>query len=117
MAQRKKRATIGKRKSKLRGKGRKGSSSTRGKAMKRRKAKPITKIRSKRAAAKKPARGRPGPAKPPRSRTPTVETVSVDVIEEGPSGEINITEFEEVREESEGGPEQPAETPPESEER
>jgi hypothetical protein len=115
MAQRKKRATIGKKKSKLRAKARKGSSSAQGKAMKRRKAKPITKIRPKRAAAKKPARGRARPAKPPR--TPTVETVSVDVIEEGPSGEITITEFEEVREESEGGPDQPGETPPESEER
>jgi hypothetical protein len=115
MAQRKKRATIGKRKSKLRGKARKGSASGRGTGMKRRKAKPITKIRPKRAAAKKPAGGRARPAKPPR--TPTVETVSVDVIEEGPSGEITITEFEEVREESEGGPDQPGETPPESEER
>ena len=89
--------------------------------MKRRAAKPIArkglaKARPKRAAAKKPARGRARPAKPPRN--PTVETVSVDVIEEGPSGEITITEFEEtqIREESEG-PEQPGETPPESEER
>jgi hypothetical protein len=114
MAQRKKRATIGKKKSKLRAKARKGSAHARGKAMKRRKAKPITKIRPKRAAAKKPARGRARPAKPPR--TPT-ETVSVDLIEEAPSGEITITEFEEVREETEGGPEQPGETPPETEER
>jgi hypothetical protein len=114
MAQRKKRATVGKRKSKLRGKARKGSASARGKAMKRTKAKPITKIRPKRAAAKKPARGRARTAKPPS--TPTVETVSVDVIEEAPSGEITITEFEEVREES-GGSEQLGETPPKSEER
>ena len=46
----------------------------------------------------------------------TVETVTVDVTEEAAPGVVTITEFEEteVREE---GPEQPEETPPESEER
>ena len=53
--------------------------------------------------------------KPPS--TSTVETVTVDVIEEAAPGEITITEFEEteVREEDEG-PERPEETPRESEE-
>ena len=44
----------------------------------------------------------------------TVETVTVDVIEEAAPGVVTITEFEEtqVREEGEG-PERPEETPPE----
>jgi hypothetical protein len=101
MAQRKKRATIGKRKSKP-SKARKGSASARGKAMKRSKAKPITKIRPKRPAAKKLARKS---ARPATLRIPTVETASGDVIQQAPSGEIAITEFEKVHEESGGGPE------------
>jgi hypothetical protein len=70
----------------------------------------------KRGAAKQVARKRARPVKPPS--TSTVETVTVDVIEEAAPGVITITEFEEteVREEGEG-PEQPEETPPESEER
>ena len=53
-----------------------------------------------------------------RPSTPTVETVTVDVIEEPAPGVVTITEFEEaeVREEGEGL-ERPEETPPESEER
>jgi hypothetical protein len=58
----------------------------------------------------------------PRTKKPrgpgAIETVTVDVIEETAPGVITVTEFEEteVREEDEG-PEQPEETPPESEER
>ena len=53
-----------------------------------------------------------------RPSTPTVETVTVDVIEEPAPGAVTIAEFEEteVREEGEGL-ERPEETPPESEER
>ncbi len=48
-----------------------------------------------------------------RPSTPTVETVTVDVIEEPAPGVVTITEFEEaeVREEGEGL-ERPEETPP-----
>jgi hypothetical protein len=65
---------------------------------------------------KKVARKRARPVKPPS--TTAVETVVVDVIEEPVTGVITVTEFEEteVREPSES-PEQPEETPPESEER
>jgi hypothetical protein len=118
MAKRKKRATAGKRKS-TRSEVRKGSVSARGKAAKRTvaKSKPgkrLAKAMPKPAAAKKASRKRARPVEPPS--TSTVETVTVDVIKETAPGVITITEFEEteVREE---GPEQPEETPPESEER
>jgi hypothetical protein len=121
MAQRKNRSTVGKRKSTARSPGSKTSKPARGRAGKRivAKSKPtkrLAKTMPKRATAKKAGRKRARPVKPPM--TPTVETVSVEVIEEGPSGEITISEFEEteVREESEG-PEKPEEPPPESEER
>jgi hypothetical protein len=76
----------------------------------------LARVRPKRAAAKQVARKRARPEKPPT--TSTVETVTIDVIEEAAPGKITITEFEEteVREEGEG-PEPPEETPPESEER
>jgi hypothetical protein len=49
--------------------------------------------------------------------TSTVETVTVDVIEEATPGEITITEFEEAVVGDEGEvPEQPEKTPPESKE-
>jgi hypothetical protein len=65
---------------------------------------------------KKVARKRARPVRPPS--TTAVETVVVDVIEEPVPGVITVTGFEEteVREPSES-PEQPEETPPESEER
>jgi hypothetical protein len=68
------------------------------------------------AAVKQIARKRARPVKPPS--TSTVESVTVDVIEEPAPGVITITEFEEteVREEREG-PEPPEETFTESEER
>jgi hypothetical protein len=121
MAKRKKRATVGKRKSTLRGKVRKGSVSARDKAAKRTvaKSKPgkrLAKTMPKRAVAKKVARKRARPVKPPS--TSTVETVTVDAIEDAAPGEITITEFEETKEREEGeGPERPEETRPESEER
>jgi hypothetical protein len=76
----------------------------------------LAKARPKRPVAKKVARKRARPVKPPS--TSTVETVTVDVIEETAPGEITITEFEEteIREEGEV-PEQAEETRPESEER
>jgi hypothetical protein len=46
-----------------------------------------------RAVAKKVARKRKRPVKPPS--TSTIETVTVDAIEEAAPGEITITEFEE----------------------
>jgi hypothetical protein len=72
----------------------------------------LAKARPKRPVAKKVARKRARPVNPPSAST--VETVTV--IEEAAPGVVTITEFEEteVREE---GPEQPKETPPESEER
>ena len=50
------------------------------------------------------------------SRIPTVETVTVDVVEEAAPGVITVTEYEEteVRDEGEGA-EQPDQTPPEEE--
>ena len=121
MAQRKKRATLRKRKSTARGKARKTSVTVRGKAAKQgaakvRSRKSSAKSTSKRAAAKKSAPKRARQMKRPSSRT--VETVTVDVIEEPAPGAVTIAEFEEteVREEGEG-PERPEETPPESEER
>ena len=120
MAQRKKRATLGKRKSTARSQGGKTRKPTRGKAVKptAAKSKPrkrLAKTMPKRTGAKKRARKRARPAKPPS--TSPVETVSVDTIEEAAPGEITISEFEEtaVRDEGEG-PERPEETPPESEE-
>jgi hypothetical protein len=121
MAQRKKRATLRKGKSTARSQGAKTRKATRGKAVKptAAKSKPgkrLAKTMPKRTGAKKVARKRARPVKPPS--TSTVESVTVDVIEEAAPGEITITEFEEtvVREEGEGL-ERPEETPPESEER
>jgi hypothetical protein len=76
----------------------------------------LARAKPKRARVKKVARKRARPVKPPS--TTAVETVVVDVIEEPVPGVITVTEFEEteVREPSES-PEQPEETPPESEER
>jgi hypothetical protein len=104
MAQRKKRVTLRKRKSTARSQG--GNKS---KPRKR-----LAKAGPRRPIAKKVARKRARPVKPPSAST--VETVTVDVIEEAAPGVLTITEFEEteVREE---GPEQPEETPPEPEER
>ncbi len=118
MAKRKKRTTVGKRKSTARGKGHKASVSARGKTAKQGASKPskrLAKSTSNRAAAKKAAPKRAGQVK--RPSTPTVETVIVDVIEEPVPGVIAITEFEEteVRDEDEGR-EQPDETPRGSEE-
>ena len=121
MAQRKKRATLRQRKSTARSQGGKTRKPTRGKAAKRtvaksKPAKRLAKARPKRPVAKKVAQKRARPVKPPS--TSTVETVTVDVIEETAPGEITITEFEEteIREEGEV-PEQAEETRPESEER
>ena len=121
MARRKKRATVGKRKSTPRGKVRKGSVSARDKAAKRTvaKSKPgkrLAKTMPKRAVAKKVARKSGQRARPVNPPSASVETVTVDVIEEAAPGVVTITEFEEteVREE---GPERPEETRPESEER
>jgi hypothetical protein len=85
MAQRKKQTTVGKRKSTARGKARKASVSERGKAAEQivAKSKPrkhLTKPMPKRAAAKQVARKRKRPVNPPSAST--VETVTVDVIEE-----------------------------------
>jgi hypothetical protein len=106
MAQRKKRATLRQRKSTARSQGGKTRKPTRGKAAKRtvaksKPAKRLAKARPKRPVAKKVARKRARPVKPPS--TSTVETVTVDVIEETAPGEITITEFEEteIREEGE----------------
>ena len=107
MAQRKKRATLGKRKSTARSQGGKTRKPTRGKAAKptAAKSKPgkrLAKTMPERTGAKKRARKRARPVKPPS--TSTVETVSVDTIEEAAPGEITISEFEEteVRDEGEG---------------
>jgi hypothetical protein len=121
MAQRKKRATLRKRKSTARGKARKASVTRRGKAAKHGVARPkpskrLAKSTSKRAAAKKSAPKRARQMK--RPNTPTVEAVTVDVIEEPAPGVVTITEFEETEVRKEGqGLERPEETPPESEER
>ena len=121
MAQRKKRATLRKRKSAARSQGRKTSKPARGKAAKRTAAesksrKRLVKARPKGAAAKHVGRKRKRPATPPT--TSAVETITTDVIEDAAPGQIAITEFEEteVREEAEG-PERAEETRPESEER
>jgi hypothetical protein len=121
MAQPKKRGTLGKRKSTARSQGGKTRKPTRGKAAKRTaaKSKPgkrLAKAMPNRTGAKQVARKRARVVKPPS--TSTVESVTVDVIEEAAPRVITITEFEEteVREEGEV-PEQPEETRPESEER
>jgi hypothetical protein len=118
-ARRKTRATLGKRKSTARSQGGRIRKPTRGKAAKRTatKSKPRKGLAKPRPStgAKKAARKR---ARPQPPSTSTVETVTVDVIEETAPGEITVTEFEEteVREEGEG-PGRPEETPPGSEER
>jgi hypothetical protein len=78
--------------------------------------KSLAKSMSKGAAAKKAAPKRARQMK--RPGIPTVETVTVDVIEETAPGEITITGFQDtgIREEGEG-PERPEKAPPESEER
>ncbi len=120
MAQRKKRATLRKRKSTTRSQRGKARKPTRGKVGKRTvaKSKPgkhLAKTMPKRTGAKKAARKRASPVKPPS--TSTVETVTIDVIEEAAPGEITITEFEETEVRDEGeGPEAPEETSQESEE-
>ena len=133
MAQGKKRATARKRKSIVRSKTRKTSSVRRTTAKKSGAKATPKKRRAKlkpKHAAKKIARKQARTKKHPRgncryrriARNPrghgAIETVTVDVIEETAPGVITVTEFEEteVREEDEG-PEQPEETPPESEER
>ncbi len=119
MAQRKKRAILRKRKSAAHGQGGKIRKPARGKAAKRTviKSKPrkhLAKARSKRTAAKKSASKRARQVK--RPSTTTVETVTVDVIEEAAPGEITIAEFEEKVREEDDGREQSDETPRESEE-
>ena len=117
MAQRKKRATVRKGTPTARGKVRKASKSRRGKSAKRSAAKTtpkkrLTKLRPKRAGAKKPAR------KKMRPTNPSVETIIGNAVEEPVPGVITITEFEETEVHEEGeGPETPEETHPESEER
>jgi len=74
----------------------------------------LARAKPKRGRVKKIVRKRATLVKPPI--TTAVETVVVDVIEEPVPGVITVTEFEEteVREPSES-PQQPEETPPESE--
>ena len=105
MAQKKKRATVRKRKTTTPRRARKASKSARGQAVKRVVAKPrprkhLARAKPKRARVKKVARK--SPVKPPS--TTAVETVVVDVIEEPVPGVITVTEFEEteVREPSKG---------------
>ncbi len=119
MAQRKKQATLGKRKSTARSQGGKTRKPARGKAAKRTVAKSksrtrLARARPKRTAAKKSASKRARQVK--RPSTTTVETVTVDVIEEAAPGEITIAEFEEKVREEDDGREQSDETPRESEE-
>ena len=90
MAKRKKRATGAKRKSAPRGKVRKGSVSPReakrpsGLSLSRSREKVSPRLVPKRTAAKKAARKRARPVNPPSAST--VETVTVDVIEEAAPG-------------------------------
>ncbi len=119
MAQRKKRATLRKRKSTARSQGRKAAKHARGRAAKRTVAKPkprkrVAKAMPKRATAKKVARKRARPVRPPVSST--IETVTVDVVEEAAPGVITVTEYEETEVRDEG-PEEPEETPPDAEQR
>ena len=97
MAQSKKRVTLRKRKSTVRGKVRKPSKSVRSKAAKG----TATKLRSKKAVAKtkrpkaeKVARKKAKPPKPPIP--PVAETTIVDVVEKPAPDVITITEFEET---------------------
>jgi hypothetical protein len=121
IAQRKRGPTLGKGKSTARSLGGKAHKPTRGKAAKRTVAKSNprkgqAKARPNRAGAKKVAPKRARPVEP--LSTPTLETVTVDVIEEPAPGAIAITEFEDTEIRGEGeGPERPEETPPETEER
>jgi hypothetical protein len=55
----------------------------------------LTKSKSKRAAAKKSAPKKARQVK--RPSTPTVETVTVDVVEELAPGVVAITEFEQTQ--------------------
>jgi hypothetical protein len=110
MAQRKKRVTARKRKSTVRGRARKSSSSVRSKATKR----TATKLRAKkdvakakRAKAMKASRKKLRPLKPPTA--PVVETTIVDVVEEPAPGVITITEFEETDVREPGPGEEPLE--------
>ena len=85
MAQRKKRATLRQRKSTARSQGGKTRKPTRGKAAKRtatksKTRKGLAKARPNRTGAKQVARKRARPVNPPSAST--VETVTVDVIEE-----------------------------------
>jgi len=117
MAQRKKRATVRKGTPTARGKVRKASKSGRGKSAKRSAAKTtlkkrLTKLRPKRAGAKKSAR------KKMRPTNPAVETIIGNAVEEPAPGVITITEFEETEiRDRDKGQEPPEEPPPESEER
>ena len=94
MAQRRKRVTVGKRKSTGRGRTRKSSGFVRGKATK----PATTKLRPKKGVAKakhprakKLGRKKARPAKPPIA--PVVETTTVDVVEQPAPA---VTEFEET---------------------
>ncbi len=110
MAQRKKRVTLRKRKSTVRGTARKSSKSARGKAAKRTttKMKPKKGVgRAKRPTAKKIARRKARQMK--RPITSVVETTIVDVVEESAPGVIAVTEFEETDVREPG----PGEEPPE----
>jgi hypothetical protein len=110
MAQRKKRVTVGKRKSTARGSTRKSSRSVRGKATKQTASnlKPKKSVaKAKRLSAKKLARKKARPMKPPI--TPVVETTIVDVVEEPVPGVITITEFEETDVREAGAGQEPAE--------
>ena len=106
MAQRKKRATLRKRKSTARSQGGKTRKLTRGKAAKRtvaksKPAKRLAKARPKRPVAKNVARKRARPVNPPSAST--VETVTVDVIEEAAPGEWPLVRLSEVGAKRGGG--------------
>jgi hypothetical protein len=108
MAQSKKRVTLRKRKSTVRGRVRKSSKSVRSKAAKG----TATKLRSKKAVAKpkrpkaeKVARKKAKPPKPPI--TPVAETTIVDVGEKPAPDVITITEFEETEIREAGAGEEP----------
>ena len=92
MAQRKKRVTVRKRKSTVRGRARKSSRSVRGKAAKRTSAtlKPKKSAKAKRPETRKLAWKK---AKPKPPITPVVETTTVDLVDEPAPA---VTEFEET---------------------
>ena len=106
---RKKRVSVGKRKSTARGRARKSSRSVRGKAAKG----TTTKLRPKKgmAQAKGPRAKKVARKKKPMKRpiTPVVETTIVDVVEESAPGVVIVTEFEETDIREPG----PGEEPPE----